>query len=300
MQDLLNPLNPKNPSQQITEGNKASKKTKEFHENREGVYLPSRGVFYLGDYKGMEYLNVRPLDYTDEDILTTESFFTNGTLFNELLNNVIIDENGFKGKDLVPIDRDTILIWLRSTAFGNHFEIQYHCPICNGGAGIQGKKEPGTMTWDLSKIDIPEYNEETYEQLVKEGCVIITTPLSNTRVKISVPSIGRSQSIDKSYQQKKKNENSKKDFYATTSLLSVVQGVEVAENQWVYGGMDIDSHFKKIKLPLSDSRYILKSSANLNLRYNTAQTFTCKDCGHIQEGVEMPILHKNFFWPESE
>lgn len=299
MTDLLNPLNPRNPSQQISEGGKKSKKKdKEYHENREGVFLPSRGVFYVGENKGKEYMNVRPLNYTDEDILTTESFYKNGTVLDELLSNVILDD--FNAKDLVPIDRDTILIWLRSTAFGNQFEIEIPCPSCGGGAGIKNEKKPGILKWDLNALEIPAYSDEVYQQLEQDGCIVITTPLLQLKVKISIPSIGRTMQFDKSYKQKKQNENAKKDFYATTSLLSVVQGVEIEEGRWAYGGMDIDAFFRKINLPLSESRYIIKKSNELALRYETAKTFVCKDCGHIQEGVEMPILHKNFFWPESE
>ena len=299
MTDLLNPLNPRNPSQQVSEGGKKGKKKDEkYHENREGIFLPSRGVFYLGENKGREYLNVRPLNYTDEDILTTESFYTNGTVLNELLSNVILDD--FEAKDLVPIDRDTILIWLRSTAFGNQFEIEMKCPACGGGAGIKGEKKPGVLKWDLSTLEVPEYPEEILTQLINEGCVTIVTPLNQIKVKVSIPSIGRTMAFDKSYKQKKKNENTQKDFFATTSLLSVVQGVEYEEGKWHYSSMDIDAYFRKINLPISESRYIIKKASELGLRYNTAKNFVCKDCGHITEGVEMPILHKNFFWPESE
>lgn len=297
MSDLLNPLNPINPSQQMGDtGKKSKKKETEYVENREGVYLPSKGVFYLGDHKGKEFLNVRPLNYTDEDILTTESFYSNGTILNELLKNVILED--FDAKNLVPIDRDTILIWLRSNAFGKQFDIEMKCPVCGGGSGHKGVKEPGIISWDLSSFEIPEYPEEILKQLQEEGSIIITTPLNNIRVKISIPSIGRTMSFDKSYKQKKKNENSQKDFFATISLLSVVQGVEIEPDRWIYGGQDIDAYFRKINLPISESRYIIKKASELGLRYQTEKTFVCKDCGHIQEGVEMPILHKNFFWPE--
>lgn len=297
MSDLLNPLNPINPSQQMGDaGKKTKKKETEYVENREGVYLPSKGVFYLGEHKGKEFLNVRPLNYTDEDILTTESFYSNGTILNELLKNVILED--FDAKNLVPIDRDTILIWLRSNAFGKQFDIEMKCPACGGGAGHKGSKDPGIISWDLSSFEIPEYPEEILKQLQEEGSIIITTPLKEIRVKISIPSIGRTMSFDKSYKQKKKNENSQKDFFATISLLSVVQGVEIEPDRWIYGGQDIDAYFRKINLPISESRYIIKKASELGLRYQTEKTFVCKDCGHIQEGVEMPILHKNFFWPE--
>lgn len=293
MSDLLNPLHPTNPNQQIQEANKKTTKTKDYFENTGMIPLPSKGVFYIGDYKNLETLKVRPLDYTDEDILTTESYFTSGKLFDELLANVIIDENGFDAKSLVPIDRDTILIWLRATAFGKDFIVEYKCPEC-------GAKDE--LKWDLSALEFPEYSEEVFKQLSEEGCVMITTPLTDTKVKISVPSIATSNSISKSYAEKKKNEKSSRDFYATGTLLSVVQGVMIDEEkqEWTYSRMNIDAYFRKIKLPLADSRYILKESGKLNLKYDTQKVHICKnkECNHITEGVELPMLHKNFFWPE--
>lgn len=307
MQDnLLNPLHPTNPSQQIQEGTPVSNKTVEnvYHENSDGVFLPSRGLFYLGENKGLEYLKVRPLDYTDEDILTTESYYENNTIFDEILNNTIVDQNGFKAKDLVPVDRDTILLWLRSTSFGNEFTVEYTCPICGGGNGHSKraglKKGPGEMTWFLNELSIPEYSEEVYNQFNTEGSILISTPMKNVKVRITVPTVGQQNALKKNYIKKKEALNTTKDFFATTTLLSVVSGVEVADGKWTYHKDEISSYFKHIRLPLSDSRYILKKAADYSLKYDTKKDFICPDCNHIQEGVEMPILHKNFFWLQPE
>lgn len=305
MSDFLNPLHPTNPSQQIqqdsTKVSSVAKNQNEYYENSDGIYLPSKGLFYLGDNKGKEYLKIRPLDYTDEDILMTESYYTNLTIFDELVDNVIVDSNGFKSKDLVDIDRTTIILWLRSTAFGNDFTIEYKCSNCGGGNGHSKhqnlKKGPGEITWKLNELSIPEYKPEILKELETEGSLTIITPLTQAKVKISIPTIGQQNAISKSYAKKKEDLKTSKNFFGTTTLLSFVQGVEISDDKWDYSKQGIDAFFRKIKLPLSDSRYILKrANDDLVLKYDTGKTFVCPDCDHTEEGVEMPIMHKNFLW----
>ena len=298
--DELLPNSPKNPNNQIHDRGSREEEggREEYYEGFERIYLPSRGVFYINDYKDMERLKVKPLDYTDEDILTTGSFYEDGSVFYELLKNAIVDENNFKARSLVPIDRDTILLWLRSSSFGNTYNIDYECPKCGFG-NVKGDG-PGEITWQIDKLEIPEFEETIYEQLREEGSIIVQVPQSKLRVKVSVPTIGMQMELEKRYFKKKENKSIKNDFFATSTLLSVVQGVEVSKNTWKYDKDQIDQHFKKIRLPLRDSRFILEEAKKLNLRYETKKDFICKgkDCGHIVEDVEMPFLHRNFFWPQ--
>jgi len=308
MSDLLNPLSPRNPSQQIhQDGTKTNPEQIKKQENDEKIYaegyenvmLPSKGLFYKGDAHHIEHISIRPFDYTDEDILSTPSFYENGTIYTEILNNTIISKAFLKAKDLVPIDRDTLLIWLRSTSFGNTFKVSYECPNCHCGSGEGIKGNGGEMIWELGELKVPQYDQETFDKLFEEGEISIYTPAKNVHVKLTVPTIGSQQSLDKKFSLKKDKEKIKKDFFASITLLSVVAGVENDEGKIERDKNRIDQYFKKVRLPITDSRYILEQARKLNLRYDTKQTFVCKDCGHIEEGVEMPIMHRNFFWPES-
>ena len=60
----------------------------------------------------------------------------------------------------------------------------------------------------------------------------------------------------------------------------------------------MEAHLSKINFPISDARYIRKEAEKINLKYNTAKTVTCTACNRTTEGVEMPIIHPNFFWPD--
>jgi len=311
--ETLSPIHPRNPGNNLNEKNKRApeqkvKKKEEvetlneevpresfsYSEGMGYVYLPSKGYFYPGKFKGVDRLKVKPIDWREEDILTTPTFFEDGSIFLELLKSTIIDENGFPASQLVPVDRDTILIWLRSTAFGNNFEIDFTCPVCQN----KKSKKPGIISWDLSSLEIPQYTEEISEILEAEGEYRVELPLSRVCVRIVTPNLGKLADLEKRFNLKNEAQGSKKASYGTSTLLSVVNGVEV-DDKVIRAKDDIAKYFDKITLPIVDSRFILREAAKLNLQYKTAKTFECHDCKHVEEGVELPILHKNFFWPES-
>jgi hypothetical protein len=299
-EDLLSPIAPRNPAQQIhADPSKVGSiqiaqnqsESEQYIEGAEKIYLPSRGVFYTQDqrYLNMDTLLVRQLNYTDEDILTTKSYFDNGTIFNELLKNVIVDPNQFPATALMPVDRDTILIWLRSTAFGNDFEIEYKCsnPTC-------GHLFP--VKWDLGTLAVPEYDEEIYEELKKNGEYRIETPIKKLGVRLTLPSVGKSLEAERMLQQKKLAKKTTQDFFGTGSLRLIVAGIEAEGNKIIRKGDEVMNYFTKIQLPISDARYIRKQAEKINLKYDTKQTVSCPNCSGVEEDVEMPVLHPNFLW----
>ncbi len=310
--ESLSPIHPKNPAQKIADKQprppleqieeEMPAERNAYAEGMANIHLPSRGVFYLNKFKNLESLKVRPIDWRDEDILTTPSFHDDGTVYLEILKNTIIDENGFQAKQLVSVDRDTILLWLRSTAFGNTFEVDFQCPICRvkkeNDSSLRSDLGLSTLRWELDKLKFPEYPEEIYNELVENGEYTVTTLLTKLKVKLTVPNLGKTLDLEKRLALREKNNGSEKKTFATSALLSVVNGIEV-NGRIEREKSKISDYFNKIRLPLGDSRYLLQKATELNLNYNTAQKFICKDCNHVEEGVELPIMHKNFFWPES-
>lgn len=294
MNDLLNPLSPRNPNNLShngdgDEGFENNKKEDTYVEGAEFIPLPSKGLFYnfSPNYIGLESLKVRQLNFEDEDILTTRSFFENGTLFIELLKQTIVDQNGFPATQLVPIDRDTILLWLRSTSFGNIYEVDFECPNC---------KHKNQLSWDLSKLEIPQYEQEVEEELRQNaGELELFTPQRRIRVKISVPTLTAAKNFERLVSAKKNNTG--KETLGTSSLYLIVTAVYDEENNtWIRRRPEIEQYFKKKNLTLFDMRFIKKQFEKISLKYDTTKTMTCSSCGHVEEGVEMPILHPNFFW----
>lgn len=289
--DELNPLAPRNPIQQVLAANAEEETTEQpYIEGAEAIPLPSKGVFYTWNPKfwNIESLYIRQLNYTDEDILTTKQYFENGTVFNELLKNVIVDVNEFPSTGLVPVDRDTILLWLRTTAFGKDYDITYNCPSC---------QNPIKVSWDISTLDIPKYPEGVYEELKENGEFSVVTPLRELVVKITVPTISKSLEAEKRITAKKTAKKTNQDFYGTGSLLLIIAGIEV-DGRIIRDKTQIQAHLDKISFPISDARYLKQQAEKLSLKYDTAQNVICPNCNHISEGVELPIINPNFFWPD--
>lgn len=83
--------------------------------------IPSKGLFYERDkYDNiLEYLEVAYLTTEDEMILCTPNLFNRGEALYRVLERKIEPYNNLKLDDLYVNDKDTILLWLRESAFGN-------------------------------------------------------------------------------------------------------------------------------------------------------------------------------------
>ena len=289
--NYLNPVGPKNPASLIMDKQSAPSEEVEREEGSELIPLPSKGVFYMPPNFLKEDIWVRPMDFRDENVLTTEKYINEGTVFDKIVTAIIQEKNITAGK-LVPIDRDTILLWLRANALGKIMTVDYKCinPKC--------KKPENIATWDLSEIKIPEYDPEILLQLQDKGELRIVTPLKQAVVYVKVPLIEESNDTQKKYLKRKEVTDDEVDTLATTSLQLIVSGVEV-DGKIIRKKDAIMNYFAKIKLPISDSRWIRKEAKKINLKYDTAKDLVCKNCGHVQESVELPIVHQNFLWLDS-
>lgn len=291
LDSFINPVGPRHPNAIVTDQNKMPPvETPEYEEGSEEIPLPSKGVFYMPPNFNKQSIWVRPMDFRDEDILTTQKFIEEGTVFDKIVTAVIQEANITAGK-LVPVDRDTILIWLRANALGKTMSVDYKClnPRCT--------KPQNTATWDLSEIKIPEYEPEVLAQLQEMGEYKITTPHKQVVVYVKVPLIEESNDTQKKYLKKKETEKLEQDNLATASLSLIISGVEI-DGKITRKKNEILKYFEKIRLPLGDSRWIRSEAKKVNLKYDTAKDLVCKNCGNVQEDVELPIVHQNFLWAD--
>ncbi len=260
----------------------------------EYVPLPSRGVFYKGTLKGITMLKVRKLNFEDEDILTTKSYYDNGTLFNEILKNAIVDENGFPSKNLTNADKDAILWWMRIGAFGREYEVPHQCtnPEC---------KKKFNVKWDLGSFQMPDYPLDCIDEILEKGFRTIQLPVSGLEVQLVPPSIGAELDIHKRLSLKKEKTNSSRDFNTTGKLLSVIQSAKDAAGT-IYTGVDQVNKWLLTsnnggRVSMSDSRFIQEKAKEIDLEVDTRQDIVCPSCNHTEEGVKMP-MSIYFFWPE--
>ena len=83
------------------------------------IPLPSKGKFYPGNKKSVK---VAYLTTADENILTSPNLVESGDFLEILINRKLL-EPGLRYKDLIPGDRNAIMIWLRATGYGEMYPI---------------------------------------------------------------------------------------------------------------------------------------------------------------------------------
>lgn len=134
------------------------------------IPLPSEGLLYPnGEPKDIEiyYLTAR-----EEDILTSPNLIQSGKLFDTLLSSVIKDRK-IDPLDLLCCDRNSILIWLRSTGYGSDYDAQHVCKNC-GYEHIH--------TFDLSALEDKGLGDTPDEN----GLFTFELPLSKKTIKFKL------------------------------------------------------------------------------------------------------------------
>jgi len=121
--------------------------------------LPSQGVFYP-DHR--QTLSIRYLTAREENILTSPSLIESGKALDLVLESVIMDE-GVDVNKLLYVDRNAILIFLRSTSYGDKFPVAINCPSCT---------KSGETSFLLSDLGIKEASKKPDA----EGCYDFVLP----------------------------------------------------------------------------------------------------------------------------
>lgn len=109
------------------------------------VELPSRGIHYTN---GKKSVRVAYLTAADENILSAPNLMNNNSIIEELLKRKILDRD-ISFDDIVDEDKESILIFLRNTAFGSEYKIRLIDP--------KTEKEFEHVI-DLSNLEIKEFN----------------------------------------------------------------------------------------------------------------------------------------------
>jgi len=112
----------------------------------ESIKLPSNGLFYSHH---ISEVNVEYMTSKDEDLLTTPSLIENGTVLNVLLKRKI-KTPGIIVEDLLPGDRNAIILFLRTSSYGSEYTVQ----VIDPRSGI-----PFKSVVDLTKLAYKENKE---------------------------------------------------------------------------------------------------------------------------------------------
>jgi hypothetical protein len=113
----------------------------------ESIKLPSKGMFYQN---GISEVNVEYMTSRDEDLLTTPSLIENGTVIDLLLRRKI-KTSGINPEELLPGDRNAIILFLRISSYGPDYAVQVNDPR----TGM-----PFKTTVDLARLRHKEIEEQ--------------------------------------------------------------------------------------------------------------------------------------------
>lgn len=116
----------------------------------DAITLPSMGLFYSSK---TSVLYVKYITAREENVLTQPSLMENGYGLDLVLNSVIINKE-FDINDLLVGDKQSILLYLRSTSYGDNFPIITECPSC---------KVTGETKFELSSLAAKEITEKPDE-----------------------------------------------------------------------------------------------------------------------------------------
>ncbi len=141
--------------------------------------LPSGGKLYKNKESKVK---VAYLTASDENILTSPNLINSGDFLEVLINRKLLNEN-LRYKDLIPGDRDAIMIWLRATGYGDDYDVTIY----------DEDGEPFEVTVKLSELKIKNLNVEPDD----EGFFNFNLPISGVNLKFKLLTIGEIDELDK-------------------------------------------------------------------------------------------------------
>jgi hypothetical protein len=142
------------------------------------IPLPSKGKLYKS-----KKANVR-LSYmttSDENILTSPNLLKSGEFLEILINRKLLEPE-LRYRDLLPGDRNAIMLWLRATAYGEMYPVTI----------LDEFDEPFDTEINLSELKSIELEVDANE----EGLLEFTLPISKGLVKFKLLTCGDIEDIE--------------------------------------------------------------------------------------------------------
>jgi hypothetical protein len=243
----------------------------------EVIELPSKGLLYAsGSVLAAGNVEMKYMTAKEEDILTNISYIKNNTMFDKLLQSLIVSKVDFT--ELLVADRDALLVAARILGYGKDYSFKY----INESEDINEE-----ITVDLSELNTSYLDES----LVSEGKneFQYTLPSTNTKLTFKLLTVKDEKDIERELQSYKKiNPSASPEL--STRLKKIITSVNGDATQAVIRDF-VDNHFLAL-----DSRkfrkYLKDITPGIELKFNYVSD------SYTQEGIAID-LDTNFFWPES-
>jgi hypothetical protein len=245
----------------------------------EVIELPTKGRFYEegSSLHNRESVEIKHMTAREEDILANESFIEDGTVFDRLLNSILIDKS-IDVAELIETDRNAILVAARITGYGPEYSMRMPCVKCG---------KVSDFVFDLEKREIVESELEGVEFDNDSGLFSFALPKTDLTARIRILTGRDMEYLNK---QRAKSEELNLDFNATINLFRLA----VVDVQGISDSGALNQLFDA--LPAIDSRKIRSVINTVTPRVSMKQTVACGSCGKESES-EVPFT-LGFFWPD--
>jgi hypothetical protein len=233
------------------------------------IPLPSEGKLYKNK---KEKIKVAYLTAADENLLTSPNLLGSDDFLEILINRKLL-EYDLRYKDLLPGDRDAIMIWLRSTGYGEMYPVTV----------LDENDVPFETEIDLSTLKVKNLNVLPDE----DGLFTFVLPVSKSVIKFKLLTMGEIDELVKLAQFLKE----KNDLVNTDATLILEnQIVEVNGNKdKEYISEFIDS------MRLMDSKKLKDYINSIECGVDTNVTFGTPGGGSVTRFLPFTI---RFFWPD--
>ena len=255
-----------------------------FVTHTETVFLPSGGNFYdsSSPVYGIDSIEINAMTAKEEDILVNDSYIQQGTVFEKLIDSLIITP-GIKCSDLLDCDKVAILVSARKTGYGSQVDFNTACESCGHQYIASVDLSSLLERVEENKFKIESNNEWKFDG--ESSTLAFKLPVTGIEAKIRLLTPEDRIYLNKT---KKQKEKLRLPFSETVEFirLALISANGVTEKEALYNLVE--------HLPSADARKI-KVIHNKNIpKFDTSQEFECPSCSEISE-KEVPFS-LGWFW----
>lgn len=252
----------------------------DIYEDIDYIPLTSEGILYPNNKNNIK---IRKLNFLDENILSKESFYIDNKIWETLINNVLKDDL-LTYDDLLPIDVDGILIWLRLTGYGSDYSLNVSCPNC--------QSKMSSIKWDLKNAFYNSIDEKYIKDLKEYGAIPFIIN-NKTTLGITIPNMKKIKEVDLFVKQLEKETNLK--LNSTKQLLYVISHIEQLDNEENNTVLttieDIYIKLHDINLSLKKTKEIKEIAQQINKTLQVKGNYFCKD--NLKDENNKDLLNSN-------
>ena len=250
----------------------------------EFVNLPSLGKFYPPSHPlhNQEHVEVRYMTAKEEDILTSQSLLEKGLALDRLITNLVVDKR-VKVDSLLVGDKSAILIAARRSGYGDIYETDITCPLCNNTQ--HSAYDLGVTHTHRGGAEENELDDEATINV--RGNFVVTLPANPVAVEFKLLTGKDEVTLIKVAEQRRKKKLVERMVTDQLNLM-IVSINEYTDPSLISKFVD--------SMTLTDTKYLRNIYQKVNPNIQLKEVFVCNECDHSDE-IIFPFT-TDFFWPQ--